>query len=307
MKIFENIKVKLIIGLMLMSGLQSFGQTADGGSDTIPFQLIVVLGFALIVVIVVLMVAVMMLRVLRTMVRDQAIRNAEEDGVAYVEEASIWSKLDKRFLTKAVALEQEQSIVLDHDYDGIKELDNHLPPWWKYLFYFSIVFAVVYMLIYHVFGSMPLQGQEYDNEVALAEAHKASLIAEGGGAVIDENNVEYSTEEAILANGMKVYAMNCAPCHKDNGEGGIGPNLTDEYWINDGGSIKNIFAAVKFGFPSKGMISWEPLLSPQQMSDVSSYVKSINGSNPDNAKAPQGELYVEAEAEAASDSTVVSE
>ena len=210
-------------------------------------------------------------------------------------------------MTQAVALEDEQSIVLDHDYDGIKELDNHLPPWWKYMFYLSIFFAVGYILIYHVLGTMPLQVQEYENEIALAEAQKASLIADGGGASIDENNVVYSTDEAVLANGAKVYAMNCAPCHKDNGEGGIGPNLTDEYWINEGGSIANIFSAVKYGFPSKGMISWEPLLSPQQMADVASYVKSINGSNPANAKAPQGELYVEAEVDIVADSTVINE
>lgn len=308
MKIFKNknAKIGVVIGLILMmSNMQSFGQSTTG--DTVPFQLILVLGFALVVVIVVLMVAILMLRVLKTMVRGQAIRNAEEAGITYVAEPSVWQKLDKKIFTQAVALENEESIVLDHNYDGIKELDNHLPPWWKYMFYLTVVFAVVYILIYHVFGTMPLQAQEYENEMALAEAHKASLVAAGGGSSIDENNVEYSTDETIIANGAKVYAMNCAPCHKANGEGGIGPNLTDEYWVNNGGSIKNIFESVKFGFPSKGMISWEPLLSPQQMSDVSSFVKSINGSNPADAKAPQGELYVEEEPAPAGDSTIVSE
>jgi len=281
----------MLLIMLMISSLQSFGQSAQG--DAIPYQMMIVLGFAFVVVLVVLMVAVMMLRVLNTMVRDQAIRRAEEEGAPFVEEESMWEKLDRKVFTQAVAIEKEETITLDHNYDGIRELDNHLPPWWKYMFYLSIVFAIGYMLVYHVLESMPLQEQEYNNELAVAEAHKASLVSTDGEAVIDENNVVYNTDEAILANGKKVYAMNCVACHKENGEGGIGPNLTDDYWINEGGSIANIFSAVKFGFPSKGMIPWESLLSPQQMSDVASYVKSINGSNPPNAKAPQGELYVE--------------
>jgi cytochrome c oxidase cbb3-type subunit 3 len=310
----ENIKIGwIIMWMMLLTTSTSFAQ-ADASTEAIPMKMLVVLGFAFMVVIVVLMVAVMLLRVLNAMVRDQAVRRAEETGAPFVEEASIWEKLDQKILTQAVPLEDEQRIVLDHDYDGIKELDNHLPPWWKYMFYMTVVFAVVYVLIYHVFGTLPLQAQEYENEIAFAEATKASLVAEGGGPSIDENNVVYSTDEAILANGAKVYAMNCVACHKEKGEGGIGPNLTDEYWVNNGGSISHIFTAVKYGFPSKGMISWEPLLSPQQMSDVASYVKSINGTNPPNAKDPQGELYVEVVPEDAvddngvqTDSTLVTE
>ena len=301
MKIFKNTntKIGLLIGLMMTKSLYSFGQSTN--SDTVPYQLIIVLGFIFIVVLLVLMVAIMMLKVLRIMIRDHEIKKAEEAGAPYIEEASIWEKLDRRFLTQSIAIEEEETIELDHDYDGIKELDNHLPPWWKYMFYMSIVFAVGYILVYHVLGTLPLQEQEYNDEIALANAYKASLVTEGGGAIIDENNVTYSTDEAILTNGKKVYVMNCVPCHKAGGEGGIGPNLTDDYWLNNGGSIKDIFVAVKYGFPDKGMISWEPLLSPQQMNDVASYVKSIIGTNPPNAKAPQGELYVEV-----ADSTLVS-
>lgn len=307
MKTSKNtlIKISLVMLLLMVSNSSSFGQSTS--SQTIPYEFLIVLGFASVVVLLVLMVALMMLRVLNTMVRDQSIRKAEEEGAPYIEEASVWEKLDKKFLTQAVALEEEKSIELDHDYDGIKELDNHLPPWWKYMFYLSIVFAIGYILIYHVLGTMPLQEQEYNDEIALAEAHKASLITESGGPSIDENNVEYSTDEAILANGVKVYAMNCSPCHKDRGEGGIGPNLTDDYWLNNGGSIKDIFGAIKYGFPDKGMISWEPLLSPQQMNDVASYVKSMRGTNPPNAKAPQGELYEEVAPSVEMDTTVVSE
>jgi cytochrome c oxidase cbb3-type subunit 3 len=308
MKIFNsyNLKIGLLI-LLIFTLSTSFAQT-ESGASSIPFEMIVVLGFAFLVVVIVLMVAMMMLKVLNTIVKDQAVKKAEDEGVVFVEEAGMWEKLDKKFLTQAVPIEDERSIILDHDYDGIKELDNHLPPWWKYLFYLTVVFAVAYLLIYHVFESMPLQTQEYNNELALAEAQKASLVAEGGGPSIDENNVVYSSDEAILASGAKIYLMNCAPCHKDNGEGGIGPNLTDEYWVNNGGSISNIFSAVKYGFPSRGMISWEPLLSPQKMRVGASYVKSINGSNPAKAKAAQGELYGEEEdATAADDSTLAAD
>ena len=285
MKTFKSVvKVGLVMGfLMIVSNIASFGQAT---SEDIPHQLMIVLVCMFIVVLAVLMVAVMMFRVLRAVVKDQAIK---KEG-SFVEKVSIWKQLDKKIITQAVAIEEESRIELDHNYDGIKELDNHLPPWLKYMFYLSILFSVVYLLIYHVFGTMPLQIEEYERDLALAEAHKASLVEKAEGGYIDENNVEYSTEEAVLASGEKIYAMNCAPCHKSAGEGGIGPNLTDDYWLY-GGGIKEIFEAVKFGFPDKGMISWESLLSPRQISDVSSYVKSIKGTNPPNAKDPQGELY----------------
>jgi len=299
----------MIMMIMLMNIVPTFAQSADGMSAST--SLMIVLGFALVVVVIVLMVAVMMLRVLRTMVKDQAMANAVEAGEEYQEEPSLWEKIDKKYLTQAVELKDEKSIELDHDYDGIKELDNHLPPWWKYMFYMSIVFAVVYIALYHFTGTLPLQTEEYNNELAVAEAQKAALISEGGGANIDEESVLYSEDAAVLSAGAKVYEMNCVSCHKANAEGGIGPNLTDDYWIHEGGSINHIFKAVKYGFPDKGMISWEPLLTPQQMSDVSSYVKSLKGSNPANAKDPQGELYVEEDMKevetVVADTTVVAE
>lgn len=268
---------------------------------------LIAFGFVFVIALLVLFVAFYLLLVIKTIVKNDAIKRAEEEGREYVPEPSLWQELDRKLFTKAVAIEEEETIQLDHDYDGIRELDNHLPPWWKYLFYITIVFAVVYIGVYHVTGSMPLQQQEYENEIAMAEAVKLSAMSEDSSPTIDENNVVYSDDDAVLANGKKVFVMNCAPCHKDNGEGGIGPNLTDEYWLN-GGSIKDIFKAVKYGFPDKGMISWEPLLSPQQMSDVTSFVKSIHGTNPPNAKGPQGEVYMEEEpTENASDTTVVDE
>ena len=293
MNYLNNISKKVIlIPLLLVLFQTAQAQTFDIMSDS--SMTLMAFGFVFVIALLVLFVAIYLLQVIKAIAKNDAAERAKAEGREYVPEPSLWEELDRKFFTKAVAIEEEETIQLDHDYDGIHELDNHLPPWWKYLFYITIVFAVVYIGVYHVTDSMPLQQEEYENEMALAEAERLNNQSEDSGPAIDENNVEYSDDPAILTSGKRIFAMNCAPCHKENGEGGIGPNLTDDYWIN-GGGIKNIFKAVKFGFPDKGMISWQPLLSPQQMNDVSSFVKSIHGTNPANAKAPQGELYVEAE------------
>lgn len=265
---------------------QSLTDTTDD------YMLMVVLVFIIFVAMTLLLVALVVLNALKIMVRQQSRMLAQETGKVWQKEPGFWEKLDKRFLTRAVAVEDEASIILDHDYDGIKELDNHLPPWWKYLFYASIVFAFGYIFAYHVSGVLPLQIQEYNQEMILAEAQKKAVVQEKGGVVIDENNVVFNNDPTIVNSGKQVFITNCAPCHKDLGQGGIGPNLTDEYWLN-GGDIKDIFKAVKYGFPDKGMIAWESLLSPQQMSDVASFIKSIAGTNPPDAKAPQGVIYQE--------------
>ena len=180
--------------------------------------------------------------------------------------------------------------LLDHDYDGIRELDNHLPPWWTYLFYATVVFAVVYVFLYHVTDTFPLQDEEYAIEVAEASAAAELRMAanvEAGG--FDESTLEYSDDPAILASGETIYTRQCAVCHKADGGGSIGPNLTDKYWIH-GATIQDIYTTVKVGVADKGMISWESMLSPEQMRDVSSYIISIGGTNPAGAKGPQGEL-----------------
>lgn len=306
MKRLMNINKKVFL-LPILLLIAKTGQAQSVEMDGEALKLLITLGFVFIITLLVLFVAVYLLFVLKTIVKSEAISTAKAEGREYVKEPGLWQQLDRKVFTQAVAIEDEETITLDHDYDGIRELDNHLPPWWKYMFYITIVFAVVYIIVYHVTGTMPLQAQEYENEIAIAEAAKSDAQSKDGGPSIDENSVAYSDAAAVLINGKKVYAMNCAPCHKDNGEGGIGPNLTDDYWLN-GGGIKDIFKSVKFGFPDKGMISWEPLLSPQQMSDVSSYIKSIHGTDPANAKGPQGELYVEETTTTepdSSDSTVV--
>lgn len=288
-------RILLLFSLMLPLGALAQDATSPTFMDD-PFNhpmapfyaLLVLVG---IVTLLVLVVAIMLLQVLNTFVEKAAQEKAAALGVVYVKEPSWWIKLDRK-ITNAVPLEKEATIVLDHNYDGIKELDNHLPPWWKWLFYGTIAWSVFYLVVYHVIDSAPLQDQEYDNEIALAEASAQKLRASQPIASIDENALAYSNDAALIGKGQLIYKSNCASCHKDKGEGGIGPNLTDAYWIH-GGSIKNIYATIKNGVAEKGMISWSSILKPEEMRDVSFYIMSIQGTNPPNAKAAQGPLWKE--------------
>jgi cytochrome c oxidase cbb3-type subunit 3 len=191
-------------------------------------------------------------------------------------------------LTGAVPLEKEEIILLNHNYDGIRELDNHLPPWWKYLFYATIVFSVFYLLDYHVWFSSPNQETEYLNEIAVAEKQIEEYQAKNANS-IDENTVKLLVSDAkVLSKGKEIFTGKCVACHGAAGEGGVGPNLTDEFWIH-GGTIGAIFKTIKNGVPEKGMIAWKANLKPNEMQDVSNYIASLAGSNPPNAKTPQGD------------------
>jgi cytochrome c oxidase cbb3-type subunit 3 len=189
-----------------------------------------------------------------------------------------------------VPVGEEKNIDLGHDYDGIRELDNRLPPWWLGIMYGSIIFAGIYMYVYHWSGSDWSSRKEYDMAMEAAEEQKEAYLATVADAV-DENTVNRVTDEASLANGKDIYMTNCMPCHGTMGEGTIGPNFTDEYWIH-GGSIKDIFTTIKYGVPEKGMISWSSQLRPTAMQNVASYIMTLQGTNPPNGKAPEGTLYV---------------
>jgi cytochrome c oxidase cbb3-type subunit 3 len=184
-------------------------------------------------------------------------------------------------------LSEEKDMMIDHDYDGIQELDNPTPGWFMYLFYATIAFAFVYILNFHVFNLGKLQDEEYAIEVKEAETAKAAFLAQSANNV-DENTVALSTDAGVIAEGKALYTKNCVACHGANGEGTVGPNLTDEYWIH-GSKINNVFKTIKYGVPEKGMVSWEKQLTPKQISDVANYIKSLAGTNPPNGKEPQGD------------------
>ncbi len=199
-----------------------------------------------------------------------------------------WHELDRKFFTKAA--EKETDVLLDHDYDGIRELDNALPPWWKYGFYVTIVVAVIYLLRFHMWGTGPSPEQEYAAEMEKAQIQIQEYMAKAKD-LVDENNVSLTDASGISA-GNALYQKTCVACHGQKGEGGVGPNLTDDFWIH-GGSMNDIFKTIKYGYPDKGMQSWQAQFSPKQIQQISSFVKSLKGTNPPNPKAPQGDLYQE--------------
>lgn len=183
-------------------------------------------------------------------------------------------------------MSEEKELLIEHDYDGIQELDNPTPAWFMYLFYGTIIFAAGYLLNYHVFGTGQLQYAEYKTEMADADAAKKIYLSKQANRV-DENTVKLSTDAAVLTSGKTIFMQNCKPCHGEHAEGNVGPNLTDDYWLH-GSKINDLFKTIKYGVPGKGMPTWEKQLSPSQIADVANYVKSLHGTNPPNPKAPQG-------------------
>jgi cytochrome c oxidase cbb3-type subunit 3 len=204
---------------------------------------------------------------------------------------SVWYKNMLKALTKSTPIENENELLLHHDYDGIKELDNTLPPWWVYMFYLTIVFAVVYLVRFHVMGG-DTQEMELKNEIAQSKIEVAEYLKTAPD-LMDEKTVTLLTEPAALAEGKIIYTTNCMVCHRADAGGQIGPNLTDEQWIL-GGGIKNVFhTLMNGGRDGKGMISWKGTLKPKEMQKVASYILSLKGSNPVNPKASEGEIWVD--------------
>lgn len=218
------------------------------------------------------------------------------DGVAVAAETAVAGKAEPAFsfsdwwtkVNRFRPITEEEGMDMGHDYDGIRELDNKLPPWWKYGFYATMIFAVVYLWRYHVAHAAPLQDEEYAIAVEKAAVQKEAYLKMAANNV-DESTVKLLTGQADLAAGKAIFTNTCFACHGKNGEGGVGPNLTDSYWLH-GGSIQEVFKTIKYGWPDKGMKSWKDDFSPSQIAQIASYVKSLAGTNPPNGKAPQGTL-----------------
>lgn len=202
-----------------------------------------------------------------------------------------WAKANNKFFTKAVPLEKEADVLLNHDYDGIKELDNALPPWWKYGFIVTVIFSIAYLLHFHVLGSGNNPTQEYAAELARADKQMAAYAAKNKDKV-DENNIVMTDANGIAA-GREIFQQACWACHGKLGEGGAGPNLTDDYWLHKG-SLNDIYKSLKLGYPEKGMQAWEKQYSPKQLSEITSYIKTLKGTNPPNGKPSQGDIFTEA-------------
>lgn len=200
-----------------------------------------------------------------------------------------WFKKIMDKLMDSAPLEKEAEIIMDHNYDGIQELDNTLPPWWKYGFYATIVFAIIYMVRFEILGA-DNQYVELEKEVAAATI-AIEQYRKTAKDLIDAENVVLLTEASDLKAGEGIYNTLCVACHRMDGGGGIGPNLADEYWIL-GGGIKNIFNTISEGGRSgKGMVSWKQSLKPSEIQQVASYVMSLSANNPADGKAPEGDIW----------------
>ncbi|MFD2564365.1 cbb3-type cytochrome c oxidase N-terminal domain-containing protein [Aquimarina rubra] len=205
-----------------------------------------------------------------------------------------WIKNTYLKLLDSKPVEEEGEIILDHNYDGIKELDNNLPPWWVYGFYATILFGVIYLARFHVFNDYT-QAEEYETEVAEAliaiEEYKKTAKD-----LVDVNTVVLLTEASDINAGKAIFTTNCVACHKADGGGGIGPNLTDPNWIL-GGGIKNVFQTIsEGGRDGKGMVAWKQTLKPSEMAQVASYVITLGGSTPAEPKEAQGEIWIDPDA-----------
>lgn len=301
-------KLFSIFALLGMTSIPVWAQTQDSNwytklqaMDSSQLTLLVILGVVLLVIVLLLILMVYLMSFLSAVLRKES---PSLEG-----EPSWWENFKERFVTGKVdevgGKEEKAKLMADHSYDGISELDNFMPPWLQGVFVGTVIFAVIYFVNYSVLGNGPTGIEEYEEELRV-EAIAAEVRKANQAAGIDENTVVFDESAAALGAGKSIFETNCAACHAADGGGGVGPNLTDEFWLH-GGSIKDVFGVVKYGVIEKGMIPWQDQLSPEQMQQVSSYILTLKGTTPANPKAPQGEPYSDAPAEAApvTDSTAV--
>jgi cytochrome c oxidase cbb3-type subunit 3 len=272
--------------------LTAFNVEISFGATNTELMNIIALGAILTTLVLIVMVCFVLLKTFNTMAafllpKEEKLVVQNDPNFELVLEPTktkltIWQKL-----LSLRPLEEEKNILIMHSYDGdIQELDNPIPAWFNWMFYGTVVFGIVYLLNYHVFKIGNLQEAEYAIEMTNAAKDKEAYLAVAAN-LVDESTIKLDDNAAVLASGKAVFTQNCVACHSAKGQGGVGPNLTDEYWIH-GAKITDIFKVIKYGVPEKGMISWEKQLSPKQISDVSNYIKSLKGTNPPNAKEPQG-------------------
>lgn len=272
------------------AGTTKTASTGIAGMDATSFYIMIAVLFLELFIIIAMLVNIKFL-LKQEKARLAAPVTAEEVAIAEKEKANHLSWWDR--FNKLRPVSQEAELDLGHEYDGIRELNNRLPPWWLYGFYLTILFAAIYLWRFHVSHTGPSSKEEFENSVAKAELRVQEYLKKKGEA-IDENTVKLLTSAEDIAAGKAIFMdpAKCPACHMaDGGGNAVGPNLTDEYWLY-GGNIKDLFKTIKYG-TSKGMRSWKDDLSAKQIAQVASYVKSLKGSKPANPREPQGELYKE--------------
>lgn len=289
-KVAERSNATTILTLILTIGALMASQNASAlefirageGEKDGPWLLVENMDiYGLVVIDIILMVVVLYLRHLFF---HMVAMTKKPEELVKANEVSQLTKINA-ILTDAVPIEEEAKILMDHEYDGIRELDNNLPPWWVWGFVFTIIFAFGYIINYHVLGASDLQEEAYKKEMVQAKKDIDAYLSEMAMNV-DETNVTALTDASALSQGKTTFENNCTVCHKSTGEGDIGPNLTDKNWIY-GYDIKDVFLTIKKGRPN-GMPEHESKLNPVQIQQVASYVLTLPYVK--GTKEPQGDI-----------------
>lgn len=291
MKKFFPVYVRVPVIFFLVFGLMEYFIDSGDRPAFVKYPMLAVFLFVFLFILIAIEITLSAVnRVMyQLMSPEEKARLEYESSLSFNE--STWYKNLMQKLTKTQPIEREGDLLMDHDYDGIKELDNNLPPWWVYLFYICIIFGVIYVARYELFGG---DNQETELKMEMAQAKiDVEEYLKTAPDLMDEKTVVLLTDKADLAAGKEIFTTNCAACHRADAGGQIGPNLTDDHWIL-GGGIKNLFHTItNGGRDGKGMISWKGTLKPKEIQKVASYILSLQGSNPKDPKAPDGEVWVD--------------
>jgi cytochrome c oxidase cbb3-type subunit III len=183
--------------------------------------------------------------------------------------------------------DQTNPLLLDHEADGIRELDNKLPRWWVWLFYLTIIFSAIYLSYYHVLDAGNLSAAEYRAEMKAGDAIKAVAISKFESAIA---TVEPSKDTVVIASGKATFLSKCAPCHRNDAGGLVGPNLTDDYWIH-GPKFSDNMKTIWNGVKEKGMLAWkEQGMKPSEVIEVASYIYTLRGAKLEKPGKPPENL-----------------
>jgi cytochrome c oxidase cbb3-type subunit III len=275
-------KISFFIFLLLQSGIVQadtpvgVSKSSMSGNDLL---LIFIIGMLIIVMLVVAIVLFNISIALKKMLPSKVEIDTEFQKA--MDERTIWQKL-----AGLRPMKYEQTMMMEHAYDGILEIDNPIPAWFMTLFYGSIIISILYMFVYHVVGDGQTMTTEYKEQMVEGESIKQAYMKQFASS-INENNVTLLKDETSIKEGKKMFIQNCVACHAADGGGGVGPNLTDEFWIH-GGSVKSVYHTISEGVAEKGMIAWKKSLNPIQMQQVASYIISLKGTIPAKPKEPQG-------------------
>lgn len=187
----------------------------------------------------------------------------------------------------------DDRVIAGHTYDGIKEYDNPMPGWWVWTFVATVIFSVFYFVGIEYFGWVDTYEDDLEQSLAELQVIREAYAAHNPSFEVDEASLAtYLDDASAIDAGRSAFTTYCAACHGAEGQGTIGPNLTDDHWIH-GGSLTEIYEVIANGVGAKGMPPWQGTLSAEEMAQVTAYIRSIHGTEPANAKAPEGELVEE--------------